>query len=197
MSRLFDISQDFEILFDQFDAICEYEFEINENGEPVDDDGNVVNPETARAEMLEAWFDTLTGIEEEFDFKAENLAQYIKCLKAEAENIDQEMKKLKARRDSRNKRIERLKAYLMSCMEQIGKKKIDMPRAKITIRNNAAGLKIDNEIEFINMLQDSGRDDLLKYSLPEIRKAEVKKLIKSGQSFDGARLEAGQSVIIS
>ena len=129
--------------------------------------------------------------------KAENLAQYIKCLKAEAEVIDIEIKKLRERRDSRNKRIERLKIYLMNCMRAIGVKKIDTPRAKITIRNNAAGLKIDNEIEFINMLQDHGRDDLLKYSLPEIKKSEIKKLIKSGETFDGAHLEAGQSVIIS
>lgn len=197
MSRLFDISQDFEILFDQFDIICDYEFDVNEKGESVDDDGNVINPETAKAEMLEAWFDTLSGIDEEFDLKAENLAQYIKCLKAEAEDIDQEMQKLKVRRDSRNKRIERLKAYLMSCMQQTGKKKIDMPRAKITIKNNAASLKIDNEVEFINMLQDNGRDDLLKYSLPEIKKSEIKKLIKSGEQFDGARLESGLSVVIS
>ena len=196
MARLFDISQDFEVLFDQFDAISEYEFVLNENGEPVDDDGNVVNPETAKAEMLEAWFDTLTGIEEEFNFKAENLAQYIKCLKAEAQDIDEEMKKLKARRDSRNKRIERLKAYLMDCMQKTGVEKIDMPRAKISIRNNAPTVKIENEVEFIQMLQENGRDDLLKYSLPEIRKSEIKKLINAGEKFDGARLESGQSVII-
>ena len=197
MSRLFDISQDFELLFDQFDAISEYEFPLNEDGEPVDDDGNVINPEIAKEEMLEAWFDTLSGIEEEFNFKAENLAQYIKCLKAESQDIDEEIKKLKARRDSRNKRIECLKAYLMNCMKAIGISKIDMPRARITIRNNAPGLKIENEVEFINMLQGNGRDDLLKYSLPEIRKSEIKKLIKAGEHFDGARLEAGQSVIIS
>lgn len=197
MARLFDISQEFETLFDQFEIINEYEFELNENGEPVDDDGNVIDPEFAKAEMLEAWFDTLSGIEEEFNFKAENIAQYIKNLKAESEAIDNEIKKLKARRDSRGKRIERLKIYLMNCMDAIGIKKIDMPRAKITIRNNAAGLKIDNEIDFINSLQDNGRDDLLKYSLPEIKKSEVKKLIKSGEMFDGARLETGRSVIIN
>lgn len=74
--------------------------------------------------MFEAWFDTLSGIEEEFDLKAENLAQYIKCLKAEVEVIDTETKKLRERRDSRNKRIERLKIYLMNCMQAIGVKKL-------------------------------------------------------------------------
>lgn len=196
MSRLFDISQDFEMLFDQFDTICEYEFAVNEKGESVDDDDNVIDPETAKAEMLEAWFDTLSGIEEEFDFKAENLAQYIKCLKAESEAIDEEIKKLRARRDSKNKRIERLKEYLMNCMRQIGKKKIDMPRASILLRNNAPSLKIENEAEFVKMLQDAERDDLLRYNQPDIEKNKVKKLIKSGESFDGARLESSQSVII-
>ena len=196
MQRLFDISQDFEVLFDQFDAISEYEFPVDEDGRPVDDDGNPVNPETAKAEMLEAWFDTLSGLEEEFNFKAENLAQYIKCLKAEAEDIDEEVKKLRARRDSRNRRIERLKNYLMENMEAVGITKIDMPKAKITIKKSTPGIKIDNEISFINMLQDNGRDDLLKYSMPEIRKSEIKKLIRSGEKFDGARLESGRSVII-
>ncbi|MFR0881176.1 MAG: siphovirus Gp157 family protein [Oscillospiraceae bacterium] len=196
MQRLFDISQDFEALFDQFDAISEYEFPVDEDGRPVDDDGNPVNPETAKAEMLEAWFDTLSGLEEEFNFKAENLAQYIKCLKAEAEDIDEEMKKLRARRDSRNKRIERLKNYLMENMEAVGITKIDMPKAKITIRKSTPSIKFDNEISFITMLQNKGRDDLLKYSMPEIRKSEIKKLIKSGEKFDGARLEPGRSVII-
>lgn len=196
MQRLFDISQDFEALFDQFDAISEYEFPVDEDGRPVDDDGNPVNPETAKAEMLEAWFDTLSGLEEEFNFKAENLAQYIKCLKAEAEDIDEEMKKLRARRDSRNRRIERLKNYLMENMEAVGITKIDMPKAKITIRKSTPGIKFDNEISFINMLQDNGRDDLLKYSMPEIRKSEIKKLIRSGEKFDGARLEPSRSVVI-
>lgn len=196
MQRLFDISQEFEVLFDQFDTISEYEFPVDEDGRPVDDDGNPVNPETAKAEMLEAWFDTLSGLEEEFNFKAENLAQYIKCLKAEAEDIDEEMKKLRARRDSRNRRIERLKNYLMENMEAVGITKIDMPKAKITIRKNTPGIKFDNEKDFIEMLENSGRDDLLKYSMPEIRKSEIKKLIRSGEKFDGARLESGRSVII-
>ena len=196
MQRLFDISQDFEALFDQFDAISEYEFPVDEDGRPVDDDGNPVNPETAKAEMLEAWFDTLSGLEEEFNFKAENLAQYIKCLKAEAEDIDEEMKKLRARRDSRNRRIERLKNYLMENMEAVGITKIDMPKAKITIRKSTPSIKFDNEISFITMLQNKGRDDLLKYSMPEIKKSEIKKLIRSGEKFDGARLESGRSVII-
>ena len=196
MARLFDISQNFEALFNQFDAINEYEFPLNDEGQPVDDDGNIVNPETEKAEMLEAWFDTLSGIEEEFEFKAENVAQYIKCLRAEAEDIDTEIKKLKARRDSRLNRVDKLKEYLMNCMDTINTTKIDRPRVKITIRTNAPSLKIENERDFIHHLQDCGRDDLLKYNLPEIRKNDVKKLIKSGVKIKGAYLDSSRSVII-
>lgn len=196
MSRLFDISADFAELFDRFDEIQEMEFEKNEDGQFVDAEGNIIDPETYRANMLQAWFDTLEGIEEEFNFKAENTAQYIKSLKVKEAAIKFEEDKLKKRRQQYSRKIECMTVYLKTCMEQIGVKKIEMPRARITIRNNAPSLKIANEVGFINMLQEIGRDDLLKYELPEIRKTEIKKLIKAGEVFPGAVLESSQSVII-
>ena len=196
MSRLFDISSDFEELFNRFDEIQEMEFEKNEEGKFVDIEGNIINPETYRADMLQAWFDTLEGIEEEFNLKAENTAQYIKSLKAEESAIKAEEDKLKKRRQQYSRKIDCMTVYLKNCMEQMGLKKIEMPRARLTIRNNAPSLKISDEIAFINMLQENGRDDLLKYALPEIRKAEIKKLIKAGESFEGAVLESSQSLLI-
>lgn len=196
MARLFDISADFEELFNRFDEIQEMEFEKNEDGQFIDPEGNIINPETYRADMLQAWFDTLEGIEEEFNFKAENTAQYIKSLKAEEAAIKSEEDKLKKRRQQYSRKIECMTVYLKNCMMQMGVKKIETPRARITIRNNAPSLKIADEISFINMLQENSRDDLLKYELPEIRKSEIKKLIKSGEVFPGAVLESSQSVII-
>ncbi len=196
MAKLFDISADFEELFNRFDEIQEMEFEKNEDGQFVDPEGNIINPETYRADMLQAWFDTLEGIEEEFNFKAENTAQYIKSLKAEEAAIKSEEDKLKKRRQQYSRKIECMTVYLKNCMMQMGVKKIETPRARITIRNNAPSLKIADEISFINMLQENSRDDLLKYELPEIRKSEIKKLIKSGEVFPGAVLESSQSVII-
>lgn len=196
MSKLFDISSDFEELFSRFDDIQEMEFEKNEDGQFIDSEGNIINPETYRADMLQAWFDTLEGIEEEFNFKAENTAQYIKSLKAEEAAIKSEEDKLKKRRQQYSRKIECMTVYLKNCMMQMGVKKIETPRARITIRNNAPSLKIADEIVFIDMLQKNNRDDLLKYSLPEIRKTEIKKLIKSGELFPGAVLESSQSLII-
>lgn len=196
MQRLFEISQDFEALFDQYDAIQEMEFEKNEDGSYIDDDGKIINPDVTRAELLQAWFDTLEGIEEEFNFKAENTAQYIKSLKAEAAAIKAEEDKLKKRRQSYSRKIDGMTIYLKNCMEQMGIKKIDMPKARITIRKNTPSLKIMDEVGFITMLQEHGRNDLLRYSLPEIKKTEIKRLIKSGEHFEGAALESSQSLII-
>ena len=55
MERLFDISSDFAELFDRFDEIQEMEFDKDESGQYVDGEGNVVNPDTYRADMLQAW----------------------------------------------------------------------------------------------------------------------------------------------
>ena len=64
MSRLFEIANDFALLYDRLEALDEIE----------------------EADMREiaqqAWFDTLEGVEGEFELKAENVAQYIKALKA-------------------------------------------------------------------------------------------------------------------
>ena len=197
MERLFDISADFAELFDQFDSIGDMEFQTDENGNPVDDEGNPVDPEFVKAQMREAWFDTLECTECEFMIKAENTAQYIKHLKAESDAIDAEIKKLQARSKSRKNRIDSLKQYLMTCMKQMELKKVDGVQARITIRKNAPSIKIADELALITELQDTGKEDLLKYLAPEIRKTELKKLCKAGEKFTGVTLESSESLLIS
>lgn len=176
MPRLYEISDQFAQLFDSFDELMEAE----EDTEDIE----------------QAWFDTLEGIEGEFECKAESVAQYIKELNAEAEAIKAEEKKLSARRKAKENAAIRMKEYLKNCMETMNLKKVETAKAKISIRNNAPSLKIDNETEFIMTLESSGRRDLLKYAPPEIKKTDIKNLIKSGEEFKGARLESSQSIII-
>lgn len=176
MSRLYDIADQFKELFDRYD--------------------DMIDTEEAAEDIEQAWFDTLEGIEGEFECKAESVAQYIKELNAEAEAIKAEEKKLSARRKAKENAAIRMKDYLKSCMETMNLKKVETAKAKISIRNNAPTLKIDNEAEFIMALEATGRHDLLKYSAPEIKKTDIKNLIKSGETFTGARLESSQSVII-
>lgn len=197
MRKLFDISADFAQLFDEFDNIEEMEFLKDENGNTVDEDGNPIDPEFVKAQMCQAWFDTLDGIEQEFDLKAENMAQYIKCLKAESEAIDAEIKRLQIRSKSRKNRIERMKQYLICCMNKMKLKKIDGVQARITLRKNAPSLKIADEFALITELQNSGKDNLLNYHMPEVRKNELKKMIKAGSAFSGVTLESSESLIIN
>lgn len=178
--KLYEISDNFADLFSRLEDFDEEELTDEE-----------------RADFQQAWFDTLESIEEEFTLKAEAVALYIKELSARAEAIKAEEKRLAQRRKSAECHAASLKVYLKNCMEQMHLKKVETARAKVSVRNTAPSLKINDESAFVEMLQTIGRDDLLRYSQPEIRKSEVKAAIKSGETFDGADLVAGQSLIIS
>ena len=79
--KLYELTEMYSDLFNQFDAINEWEPDTNADGMPIDDDGNIIaNVDAYRNKMLTAWFDTLTGIEGEFDEKAESIAIYYNCL---------------------------------------------------------------------------------------------------------------------
>ena len=147
--------------------------------------------------MVEAWFDTLTGIEEEFGAKAENIAVFIKNISAETEAMRAERQKLSARIASREKQAERLKEYLMKCMDDMGIKKLDTVKANLMLRYNAESVEVVNDIEFINWAQSHDHDDLLKYELPSIRKTPLKKELQAGnENIPGVRLTRSRSLII-
>ncbi|MGN0608962.1 MAG: siphovirus Gp157 family protein [Oscillospiraceae bacterium] len=196
MASLYEMTRDFEGLFEQYEAISDMEFASDGNGGYVDDDGNPVDPAAAREEMVQAWFDTLDGMEQEIQNKAEAVAIYIKSITAEAEIIKAEESRLRSRRQSKEKAAERMKKYLMDCMTAAKLKKIDMPRAAISIRNNAEAVEITDEGGFIAWAQANDRDDLLKYSAPEIRKTFVKQDLKAEKDIPYAKLTRSQSVII-
>ena len=89
--KLYESASMFAELFEKFDNICNFEPEKNELGEYIDAAGNVISDVNAyRQEIQEAWFDTLDGIEEDFEEKAENIAAFIKSLSAEAEDLKAE-----------------------------------------------------------------------------------------------------------
>lgn len=178
MSRLFEISNDFAALFDQLESF-----------EEIEDDAE-------REIVQEAWFDTLTGIETEFENKAENVAQYIKGLRKEAEDIREEEKVLAARRKTKEKRADALTAYLMACMKQIHREKIETAKCKLSIRKNAESVQVSDEISLIGRLVMDGRTDLLRVKTPELDKTALKKALQSGEIINGAALGRTESLII-
>lgn len=178
MSRLFEISSDFAALFDQLEAFDE-----------IEDD-------TQRGIVQEAWFDTLTGIETEFENKAENVAQFIKSLRAEAEDIREEEKVLAARRKAKEKRAESLIRYLMGCMKQIRREKIETAKCKLTIKKNAESVQCPDEDRLARDLLAMGRTELIRVKPPELDKTALKKALQSGEIINGAALGRTESLII-
>ncbi len=189
--KLYELTGDFTDLFDRFEGIDNWEPDINEDGHPIDDNGNVIENVTAYKEaMLQAWFDTLDGIEELFEDKAVNIAMYIKNLRSEAEQIKVEKLRLEKRQSAKNKAADRLENYLFNSMQAIGRTSIDnRPQAQIRIKQNPESTVIEDERKFIEWAESTGHDNLLKYEQPTVRKKEVKVLIKREEKIPFAHLE--------
>lgn len=193
--KLYELSQEMNIVAECLEAALAWQPSVVE-GLPVDDEGNVIDDvEKYRADLLEAWKTTLEGIDEEFDKKVENIAAYIKNLKSDCEELESEETALKMRRTVKQNALKSITAYLMEQMQAAGKSKVDTPRAVISIRNNAESVVIDNETAFIAWAQVHN-ENLLKFAQPEIRKTEVKALLKAGDKVPNAHLTRTQSLII-
>lgn len=180
--KLYELSNNFTELFGQFEDISNYTFDKDSDGNYVDDDGNIIDdPVAAVEEMLSAWFDTLSGIEGEFEQKAENIGAYIKQLEAEADALTAEKKKLDVRIKAKNNEIERMKNYLVQQMQTINLKKVDMPMAKITWYEGRDSIDISNEKGLIEWAEKHCTS-ILNPQPPKIVKKEISALLKSGET---------------
>lgn len=194
--KLYEITAEFADLFDRFDEIANYTPDTDEYGRYVTEDGNIIEDlEAYRQSYLTAWFDTLTSIEGEFNEKAENVAVYIKNLNAEIKAVKAEEKALKARRLSIECQAKRMTDYLLRSMNAVGVKTIDMPRARMTLKLNPESVVLENEGALIRWAMEHD-DSILKYSEPEIKKNDVKALLRMGQQIPYAHLERKESVTI-
>ena len=92
--KLYELTREFDGLYEQLDAICDYEPDKDEDGNYIDDDGNIIEDVAEyKNNMITAWFDTLEGIEGVFEIKAENVVLYKKQLDADIEAMKAEKKK--------------------------------------------------------------------------------------------------------
>ena len=187
MESLYEMTRQFEELFNSYEAIADMKFDPDGEGGYLDDDGNPVDPAAAREEMTQAWFDTLDGMEIAIQEKAESVALYIKNLDYEITAIKNEKSRLDARLKSKEKSCKNMLEYLKNCLEAAKLKKIETPRAAISIRNNPESVDIADEKSFISWAQDNN-DDLLRYKDPEVNKTAVKQLLKAGEEVPFAKL---------
>ena len=195
MESLYEMTKQFEELFNSYEAIVDMQFAPDGEGGYLDDDGNPVDPAAAREEMAEAWFNTLETMEADIYDKAENVALYIKNLDYEIKAIKSEKSRLDARLKSKENSCKNMLEYLKNCLEAAKLKKIETPRAAISIRNNPESVEISDEKSFIGWAQDNN-DDLLRYKDPEVNKTAVKQLLKAGEEVPFAKLIRTQSLNI-
>lgn len=193
---LYDLSEAHKALFEEFEAINSWEPDIDSDGNPVDDDGNIIKDVAQyKEDMLQAWFDTLEGIETEFDISVEATVLYIKEIKARASAIKIEKAKLELRQKSYENSAKRLTKYLLECMQKTNRKKVETARVVVTTRNNAESVAITEENLFKEWAMEHD-DSLLRFSKPDINKTAIKNAIKNGQAIPYAQLVRNQSVII-
>lgn len=193
---LYEITGEFRELFDRFDEINNYTPDTDADGNYIDGNGDIIEDVVVYREwLLKGWFDTVSMMEDEFTDKAENIAVYIKNMNAEIEAIKKEQAILKKRREAFENSVDRLKAHLLYSMNAIGLKKIDMPRARLAVRKNAESLVVDDELGFIKWAQENA-DELLKYSTPEIRKTDAKRMVQAGHELPGVHLTRTESLVI-
>jgi hypothetical protein len=144
-------------LYELTEKMRGFEFDVNEDGE-------ITNIEE------------LDTLQMERDEKIENVALYIKNLKAEAEAIGEEAKRLTERKRVAENKAKRLTTYLQDCLHG---EKFKTPKVAISYRKSIQTVVTD--IEALPRMFVKVKEE------PD--KTGIKKAINSGIKVEGAHLE--------
>lgn len=122
--------------------------------------------------------------------KIENVACWIKELKAEAEAIKAEKQALAERQRVAENKIESLKKWLAYALDG---KKFSTAKCSVSFRNTES---VEVTPEGLENLMRDGKDELLTYKQPEPNKTAIKQALKDGLSVQGVQLVQNVSTII-
>lgn len=131
-----------------------------------------IDPETGEVDV-----EKLEGLQEERSQKIENVALWIKNLKADAAAFKAEEESFKSRRKAAENRILSLENYLARALDG---KKFETEKAKVTFRHSQKVTITDEE------------KIPLQYQIaqpPKIDKASIRQALKDGEFVHGAVLE--------
>ena len=135
--------------------------------------------------------DKLEALQMERDAKIENVACWIKDLKAEAEAIKAEKLALAERQKVAENKAESLKKWLAYALQG---KKFSTAKCSISFRNTES---VEITPEGLTNLMRGGKDELLTYKEPEPNKTAIKQAIKNdGLNIQGVQLVQNTSTII-
>ena len=131
----------------------------------------------------------LDKLQMERDTKLENVACWIKDLKAEAEALKNEKQALAERQRVAENKAESLKKWLAYALQG---EKFKTPKCAISFRKTEAVEVTDEGLE--NLMKE--HDELLTYKAPEPNKTAIKQALKDGLSVEGVQLVQNISTII-
>ena len=131
----------------------------------------------------------LDKLQMERDTKLENVACWIKDLKAEAEALKNEKQALAERQKVAENKAESLKKWLAYALQG---EKFKTPKCAISFRKSEAVEVTDEGLN--NLMKE--HDELLTYKAPEPNKTAIKQALKDGLSVDGVQLIQNTSTII-
>ena len=131
----------------------------------------------------------LDKLQMERDTKLENVACWIKDLKAEAEALKNEKQALAERQKVAENKAESLKKWLAYALQG---EKFKTPKCAISFRKSEAVEVTDEGLN--NLMKE--HDELLTYKAPEPNKTKIKQALKDGLSVEGVQLIQNTSTII-
>lgn len=196
MESLYTVANEFAELFDSYESISDMEFTTDGKGGFLNDDGDPVDPDEVKAEMQQAWFDTLDAMECEITDKVKNIALYIKNLEADADAIGTEIKKLQKRKTAKTDKADRLYKYLAVCLEKVNRNTIETPQVVVKLGRPSERLEVTDTKSFLLWAQNTEHEDCLRYKDPEINKMQVKQLIHNGEIVPYVHISTNRSVSV-
>ena len=131
----------------------------------------------------------LNELQLERDAKIENVALWIKDLKAEAEAIKNEKLALAERQRVAENKAESLKNWLAYALNG---EKFKTAKCSVSIRTTESVEVTEEGLESLM----NGHDELLTYKAPEPNKKAIKQALKDGLNVDGVQLVQNTSTII-
>lgn len=166
MATLYEISQDYVHLIEGGFIIDE------DTGEVLFDPSNIDDKE---AELRE---------------KLESVSCFVKNLEAEAAAIKAEEESLAKRRKTKERKADRLRSYMLGCMDSTDLRKLDTPRASLSIRKSSR-VEVTDEAALRQCAPMA-----FKPQPDKLDKTLLRKIMKEGGSVAGARLVDTESLVL-
>lgn len=146
---------------------------------------NCIDEETGEVVDIEA----LNNLSMEREIKIENLACWYKNLMADAEALKAEKNAFAEREKAAKNKAESIKRYLSSVLDG----------EKFTTSKCALSFRKSESVEVLDMdafMSDDKAENYLKYAEPTVNKTELKKALKSGETFKGVLLSSNNNIQI-